>query len=106
MKKWIAALLSVMLLNCVSIAAADSFTGYAEGFGGLVSVTLTIESNGRITGAVVKGENETPGIGQAPIADGTFARRIIEAQSANIDVVSGVTHTSNAVITATRDALL
>ena len=46
MKKYVALLLTLMLLLSMSTCAfADSFTANARGFGGQLSVTLTIEEN-------------------------------------------------------------
>ena len=105
MKKLIALILSVtMLLSLCAAASAETYTATAQGNGGDVTVTLTIE-NGVITAAEVVGEKETKGIAYEPIADGTFAGLIVEAQGADFDAISGATVTSKAVQAATLAAL-
>ena len=60
MKKWLAlALLAIMLLTT---ASAQEFTGTANGFGGPVTVTISVE-NGAITACDISAESETPSIG-------------------------------------------
>ena len=75
--------------------SAGIYTGEANGFGGPVSVTLTVGDSGRVDNVSITGQKETPGVGGAAIPD--LADRILEAQSAEVDVVSGATFTSNAV---------
>ena len=105
MKKLASILLSLLLLACmIAGAAADTFTGDDAGIGP-IAVTLTVE-DGKITAAEVTGENETKGFGYEPIYEGTYAAAIVAAQGADIDVISGVTVTSNAVIAATEEAMI
>ena len=62
MKKWLAlALLAIMLLTT---ASAQEFTGTANGFGGPVTVTISVE-NGAITACAISAESETPSIGES-----------------------------------------
>ena len=82
--------------------AAASYTGTAQGMGGEVSVTLTIE-NGVITGCTAVGDNETDGIGSAVIAQ--FPDQVVAGNTINLDAVSGATITSNAFIEAAKAAL-
>ena len=82
--------------------AAASYTGTAQGMGGEVSVTLTIE-NGVITDCVATGDKETDGIGSVVIAQ--FPAQVVEGNTINLDAVSGATITSNAFIEATKAAL-
>ena len=82
--------------------AAASYTGTAQGMGGEVSVTLTIE-NGVITDCVATGDKETDGIGSVVIAQ--FPAQVVEANTINLDAVSGATITSNAFIEAAKAAL-
>ena len=82
MKKFASVLLSMMLATGLAAgASAETYTGTAQGMGGDVSVTLTVE-DGKITAAEVVGENETKGIGYEPCAEGTYAAAIVEAQGA------------------------
>ena len=82
--------------------AAASYTGTAQGMGGEVSVTLTIE-NGVITDCVAVGDKETDGIGSVVIAQ--FPAQVVEGNTINLDAVSGATITSNAFIEAAKAAL-
>ena len=105
MKKLASILLSLLLVvSMIAGAAADTFVGDDAGMGP-VTVTLTVE-DGKITAAELTGENETKGFGYEPIYDGTYAAAIVEAQGADIDVIAGVTVTSNAVIAATEEAMI
>ena len=79
------------------------YTGTANGFGGPVDVTLTVGDAGGITNVEIKGDGETPDVGGAAIP--TLAGSILEAQSADIDAVSGATFTSQAVKDAAAQAL-
>ena len=82
--------------------AAANYTGTAQGMGGEVSVTLTIE-NGVITDCVATGDKETDGIGSVVIAQ--FPAQVVEGNTINLDAVSGATITSNAFIEAAKAAL-
>ncbi|MCR4706395.1 MAG: FAD-dependent oxidoreductase [Clostridiales bacterium] len=105
MKKILTIVLLIMALLAVTAAGhseENTFTGEAQGFGGPVTVTLTVE-DGKITGAVVTGEQETPGIGAAAVEP--LAEQILSAQSAEIDGVAGATITSGAAKEAAAKAL-
>ena len=105
MKKLASILLSMLLVACmIAGAAAATFTGDDNGIGP-ITVTLTVE-DGKITAAEVTGEKETPGFGYEPIYEGTYAAAIVEAQGAEIDVIANATVTSNAVIAATKEAMV
>jgi len=77
-----------------------TYTASAAGFGGKVTVTLTFEGD-KVTACTAEGSDETEGIGKAALT--TLAERILTAQSANIDAVSGATVTSKAVMQAAQD---
>ena len=79
------------------------YTGTANGFGGPVDVTLTVGEAGGITNVEIKGDGETPDVGGAAIP--TLAAALLEAQSAEIDAVSGATFTSQAVKDAAAQAI-
>ena len=101
MKKLLALVLVLMLAIPVA-ALGETFTAEAPGFGGTVSVTLTIE-DGKITAAEVVGDSETPGVGAAALEP--LAAQLVEAGSAEIDGVTGATMTSNAVKEAAAAAM-
>lgn len=83
-------------------AKAETLTGSAEGFGGEVTVTLTME-DGKITACSIKGEDETPDIGGKALAD--LEKQLVDANGIEIDGVSGATVTSKAVKAAAAKAL-
>ena len=105
---------SLLLLFCFLVsltavgAVADGpytdgvYTGTAQGFGGEVSVTLTVE-DGEIKEAAVVGDGETQGVGSRAIE--MMPERIVAAQSAEIDGVSGCTFSSTAVKAAAQAAI-
>lgn len=82
---------------------AGTYTGSANGFGGPVEVTLTVGDAGGITNAEITGSSETPDIGGKAIP--TLAQQLLDAQSAEIDGVSGATFTSQAVRDAAGQAI-
>ncbi len=106
-------LLLVLVLVLFSFAAcskgepaaggeAKTLTGTAEGFGGEVKVTVTVNGDD-ITAVEAVGEGETPGIGSEAIDK--IPSLIVEADSTKVDVVAGATVTSNAIIEAVNNAL-
>ena len=81
---------------------SGDFTGTAKGFGGDVSVTLTL-TDGAITGCTAEGKDETEGVGSQAIAKMPGA--IAESGSIAVDGVSGATITSTAIQEAAAAAL-
>ena len=81
---------------------SGDFTGTAKGFGGDVSVTLTL-TDGAITGCTAEGKDETEGVGSEAIAKMPGA--IAESGSIAVDGVSGATITSTAIKEAAAAAL-
>lgn len=86
-------------------ASGTAYTGTGEGKGGTVEVTLTVDGDRIVSVDEIVGDKESPNHGQVPIEDGTFAAQIMEAQSADIDGVSGATETTKGVKEAVQDAL-
>lgn len=80
-----------------------SYTATAKGYGGDVSVTVTVDADA-ITQVTVDAPDETADIGGK--AAETLESAIMEAQSAQVDGVSGATFTSDAVKEAAERALL
>ncbi len=109
MKKLFSVLLALaMLLFCVSAVAetATATTGTAtvQGFGGEITVTVTLEG-GEIRSVEITGDGETEGIGKKILAEWPMA--FIEYNGI-VDTYSGATFagiTREAVIAATREAL-
>ena len=81
---------------------SGDFTGTAKGFGGDVSVTLTL-TDGAITGCTAEGKDETQGVGSEAIAQ--MPGKIAESGSIAVDGVSGATITSTAIKEAAAAAL-
>lgn len=79
-----------------------TYTGSAQGFGGAITVEVTLASD-EITGIQVTG---APGEDSAYLsqAEGVISS-IISAQSTNVDTVSGATFSSTGIINAVVDAL-
>ena len=82
---------------------SGDFTGTAKGFGGDVSVTLTL-TDGAITGCTAEGKDETQGVGSEAIAK--MPGEIAESGSIEVDGVSGATITSDAIKEAAAAALV
>ena len=106
MKKALSCLLALCLLLALGTAAADGvsgvFEGEAQGFHAPVKVQVTLE-DGKIAKVDVVEHHETDGVSDWSIS-GTPAR-IIEAQSWNVDAVTGATFSSNAVKYAVKAAI-
>ena len=106
----LACVMSVSLFGCSSTSnstAAEAkdgtYTATAQGFEkGDVKVTITVK-DGKITDAEVDSSSQSKGYG-ADAAEG-LAKEIVEAQSSDIDVVSGATATPDAVSEAVEDCM-
>ncbi len=108
MKRLVALLLAMLMLGTLYTGAmAEEMTdgvyvGLGKGFGGDIEVTVTIEG-GKITAVEPGAHQETAGI-----CDNAFAQlpqAIIDAQSADVDSVSGCTFSSEGIKAAVQDAL-
>ena len=98
----LAAVLALGVVGCSSPAKTTTITKTAKGFGGDVTVTVTLEGD-KITDVKAEGANETAGIGSNAIEQ--LPAKIVEANSADIDGISGATVTSDAIKTAVKAAL-
>lgn len=102
MKRILAILTAIMLMAtmCTGMALAESaltdgtYTAEQQGFGGPVTVTVTIEG-GAVADVAITGDLETEGVGAAALEP--LAEQVKAAQSAEIDGVSGASVTSGAV---------
>lgn len=96
--------LSLMLASVSAFAlTAGEYVGEAQGFGGTVTVKITVD-DAAVTAAEITAGNETAAIGGA--AAESLAAAMIGASSADdIEVVSGATVTSTAVKEALSKAL-
>ncbi len=85
-----------------STLGPNEYIGEAEGYGGPVKVKVTMDGN-KISKIDVLSHNETPGIGTKAFE--SIPSAIIESQSTEIDVASGATVSSKAIMAAVQDAL-
>ena len=74
----------------------------AKGMGGDVVVDVTFDADA-MTAIDVVSQNETAGLGDVALT--SVAQAMLDAQSADVDVVAGATKTSEALIAAVKDAL-
>lgn len=107
-KRFLALLLAAMMVvTAVPAAFAEgvsgTFEGTAKGFGGDVTVTLTL-TDGVITDVQAAGPDETQGIGSKAIE--SLPAEIVANNSIAVDGVSGATFSSNAVKEAAEAALV
>ncbi len=79
-----------------------TYTAESQGFGGVVTVDVTVDTDS-ITDVKITGDDETPSVGQQ--AFDKLIDSVLEAQSADIEVVTGASSTSHAVIEAVQKAL-
>ena len=100
--KRLIALVLVLMLAIPMVALGETVTAEAQGFGGPVVVTLTVEA-GKIVDAAITGDAETPEVGGAALEP--LAEQLKAAGSAEIDGVAGATFTSTAVKEAAAAAL-
>lgn len=108
MKRLLALLLAMLMLGTLYTGAVAEemtdgvYVGEGQGFGGAMEVTVTIEG-GKITAVEPGAHQETAGI-----SDGAFEQlpqAIIDAQSTEVDGVTGCTFSSNGIKAAVQDAL-
>ena len=78
-------------------------TGSAEGFGGAVTATLTVDANGTVTDCKLEGAQETESIGGAALEE--LSKQVVAANGPAIDGVAGATVTTKAVRKAVAAAL-
>ena len=107
MKKRIVSILlaTSMMLSlaaCGAGAKGTTGTGTAKGYGGEISVTLTVE-DGVITDAKAEGKEETDTVGGAAL--GKLTEAMIEGNTIAVDTIAGATITSKGVLEAAAAAL-
>lgn len=93
-------LLALCMTGCT--AGAEQHTGEAEGYGGTIKVTVT-RTGEDITSVKVTEHHETQGVGSRAID--ALPALIAEADSIDVDGVSGATVTSNAIKEAVAKAI-
>ena len=83
-------------------SSGGALTGTADGYMGPITVEVTMEGD-TITGVTVTSNSETPNIAGAALEQ--IPAAIVEANSPDVDAVSGATYTSNGIMDAVRNAL-
>ena len=119
LKSLMAATMAVSLVGCsapaskpaeTTAAASEAsgaftpgtYTGTGKGNNGDITVEVTLSADA-ITGVTVKEHGETAGISDPAIEQ--IPAAIVDAQSVEVDAVSGATNTSNGIIEAVKNAL-
>ena len=103
-KRLLSLALCLLLVLSVAPAMAETVTGTASAMGLNGEVTVTVElTDGVITSVTAEGAQETPGIGSVAIEQ--LPALMAQNNTINVDAVSGATITSNAILTAVREAL-
>lgn len=85
-----------------SVSESQTLVGTAQGFGGEVSVTIVVSGDDIVSVEAV-GDSETDGIGSRAIDE--LPAIIAEADSTDVDGITGATFTSDAIKTAVQSAL-
>ena len=83
-------------------AAGGPLTGTANGFGGPITVSVTMDGD-KITAVEIVSNSETPEIAGAALEQ--IPAAIVAANSPDVDIVSGAPYTSNGIINAVKNAL-
>ena len=94
-----------MLAGCAfaeSTYQPGTYKATEAGFGGDVTVEMTFDK-GRITDVKIVGDSETDGVGSRAID--ALPAAILEAQSAEVDGISGASFTSKAIVLAAQDCI-
>ena len=109
MKSFVSVFLSMLLaFACIGGASAEAgylpgtYTAEQQGFGGTVTVTIEVDES-KILSVAAEGNDETAGVGSVAVE--TLPAAILEAQSAEIDGVTGASLTSKALLGAASAAL-
>ena len=99
--------LAMLLTMCsFAMAEAGTYTGVGDseiGGKGAIEVSVTVDENGVVTDIQVTKNGDTAGFADAAVE--AMPGRIMAAQSANVDGVSGATMTSEAIKMAVLDAV-
>ena len=109
-KTGIALLLVVGMIGCVQKKESTmthtvndgSYTGIGTGYNGYITVSVSFR-NGILTNVIVTDEQETDAVSDAPL--NKIPEYVINEQSLNVDVSTGATQTSKAVIEAIGNAI-
>lgn len=88
--------------SAAGIYTPGEYSATVDGFGGPVTVTITVDENAILSVSAV-GDDETDGVGSRAIEE--LPAAIQEAGSVDVETISGATISSNAVLTAAKQAL-
>ncbi len=88
--------------NSEALYTPGTYSAEAQGMQSKVSVSLTVDEHS-ITELTIDSSKETEGIGD--VAAEPMKERILENQNAEVEVVSGATITSNAILSAVNQCL-
>ena len=88
--------------NFTAPAAGKVYTGEGKGFMGAIKVAVTLNGT-KIEKVEVTENSETPGIGSPAVEK--IPAKIVEAQSTQVDAITGATFASNGIIDAVNAAL-
>ncbi len=88
--------------SAATVYKAGTYSAVAKGFGGDVTVKITVDTN-KIKTVTIEGPKETPGIGGEALKK--LSGSILSKQSADVSVVSGATYSSKAAIDAAKSAI-
>ncbi|HCW73974.1 MAG TPA: hypothetical protein DHM90_09490 [Clostridiaceae bacterium] len=82
--------------------AGETLEGTGKGYGGEISVKVTMDGD-KIVEVVAEGPDETDGVGTPALEE--LPAKIVEANSADVDVIAGATVTSKGIIYAVKNAM-
>ena len=108
MKKLVSMILCLIMLLCSMQVMAESlytpgtYEASVQGMGGPVVVTMKFSEDAIISITAV-GEQETKGLGDVAIEQ--LTKTVMEQQSADVDMVTGATVSSTAMLTAVADCI-
>ncbi len=109
MKQLLCLVLTLCLALCAApVAQAEDaladgvYSGVGKGMHSNIAVTVTVEG-GKITNVTVDSQEETPGISDPAFEQ--IPKAMVEANSADVDIVTNATLTSNGIIEAVKNAL-
>lgn len=95
-------LVAAMFSGCGSQESKEqSATATAQGFGGKVTVTVTVK-DGALVNVTAEGPDETEGVGSRAIEQ--LPGDMVKAGTVDVDGVAGATYSSDAVISAAKKA--
>ncbi len=106
MKRILILVLCVAAVAAIAIFAfgeqAQTLTGQGKGYGGTITATVTVQ-NGKITAVKLDAPDETPGVGSRAVDE--LPAKMVEKNSADVDIVSGATYSSKGIIAAVKNAM-